>query len=128
MNLLLDTHVLLWAAGNPDRLSETARTLIIDENNTLFFSAASVWEIVIKSGLGRNDFSVDQNLFRRSLQDNGYLELPILSQHVLAVSHLPDLHKDPFDRMLVAQAQSEGFLLLTADERVALYPGPVQRV
>ena len=128
MNLLLDTHVLLWAAGNPDRLSETARTLIIDENNTLFFSAASVWEIVIKSGLGRNDFSVDPNLFRRSLQDNGYLELPILSQHVLAVSHLPDLHKDPFDRMLVAQAQSEGFLLLTADERVALYPGPVQRV
>ncbi len=128
MNLLLDTHVLLWAAGTPDRLSETARTLIIDENNTLFFSAASVWEIVIKSGLGRNDFSVDPNLFRRSLQDNGYLELPIMSQHVLAVSHLPDLHKDPFDRMLVAQAQSEGFLLLTADERVALYPGPVQRV
>jgi PIN domain nuclease of toxin-antitoxin system len=128
LNLLLDTHVLLWAAGNPDRLSETARTLIIDENNTLFFSAASVWEIVIKSGLGRNDFSVDPNLFRRSLQDNGYLELPIMSQHVLAVSNLPDLHKDPFDRMLVAQAQSEGFLLLTADERVALYPGPVQRV
>lgn len=128
MNLLLDTHVLLWAAGNPDRLPETARTLIIDENNTLFFSAASVWEIVIKSGLGRNDFSVDPNLFRRSLQDNGYLELPIMSQHVLAVSHLPDLHKDPFDRMLVAQAQSEGFLLLTADQRVALYPGPVQRV
>jgi PIN domain nuclease of toxin-antitoxin system len=128
LNLLLDTHVLLWAAGNPDRLSETARTLIIDENNTLFFSAASVWEIVIKSGLGRNDFCVDPNLFRRSLQDNGYLELPIMSQHVLAVYHLPDLHKDPFDRMLVAQAQSEGFLLLTADERVALYPGPVQRV
>ena len=128
MNLLLDTHLLLWAAGNPDRLSETARTLIVDENNTLFFSAASVWEIVIKSGLGRNDFSVDPDLFRRSLQDNGYLELPIMSQHVLAVSHLPDLHKDPFDRMLVAQAQSEGFLLLTADERVALYPGPVQRV
>lgn len=128
MNLLLDTHVLLWAAGNPDRLSETARALIIDENNTLFFSAASVLEIVIKSGLGRNDFSVDPNLFRRSLQDNGYLELPIMSQHVLAVSHLPDLHKDPFDRMLVAQAQSEGFLLLTADQRVALYPGPVQRV
>lgn len=128
MNLLLDTHVLLWAAGNPDRLSETARALIIDENNTLFFSAASVLEIVIKSGLGRNDFSVDTNLFRRSLQDNGYLELPIMSQHVLAVSHLPDLHKDPFDRMLVAQAQSEGFLLLTADQRVALYPGPVQRV
>ena len=128
MNLLLDTHLLLWAAGHPDRLSETARTLIIDENNSLFFSAASVWEIVIKSGLGRNDFRVDPDLFRRSLQDNGYLELPIMSQHVLAVSHLPDLHKDPFDRMLVAQAQSEGFLLLTTDERVALYPGPVQQV
>ena len=128
MNLLLDTHVLLWAAGNPERLSDNARTLILDESNTLYFSAASLWEIVIKSGLAREDFHIDPHLFRRSLQDNGYLELPILSQHVLAVFLLPDLHKDPFDRLLVAQAQAEGFLLLTADERVARYPGPVQRV
>lgn len=128
MNLLLDTHVLLWAAGNPERLSEPATALLTDENNTLYFSAASLWEIVIKSSLGRDDFLIDPHLFRRSLQENGYLELPVLSQHVLAVSHLPDLHKDPFDRMLLAQAQSEGFLLLTADERVARYPGSVQQI
>lgn len=128
MNLLLDTHVLLWAAGNPERLSERAASQLTDENNTLYFSAASLWEIVIKTGLGREDFRVDAHLLRRGLLENGYLELPILTQHVMAVAHLPDLHKDPFDRMLVAQAQSEGYLLLTADERVALYPGPVQLI
>lgn len=128
MNLLLDTHILLWAAGDPARLSKSAATLITDENNTLYFSAASLWEIVIKTGLGRNDFRVDPHLLRRGLLENGYLELPVLAQHVLAVSHLPDLHKDPFDRMLIAQAHSEGFLLLTADERVALYPGPIQQI
>lgn len=128
MNLMLDTHLLLWAAGSPERLSVSTAALINDEDNVLYFSAASLWEIVIKSGLGRDDFQVDPHLFRRGLLENGYLELPILSQHVLSISHLPDIHKDPFDRMLVAQAQSEGFMLLTSDERVASYPGPVKLV
>ncbi|MDO9478291.1 MAG: type II toxin-antitoxin system VapC family toxin [Pseudohongiella sp.] len=128
MNLMLDTHLLLWAAGSPERLSASTTALINDHHNVLYFSTASLWEIVIKSGLGRDDFHVDPHLFRRGLLENGYLELPILSQHVLSVSHLPDIHKDPFDRMLVAQAQSEGFMLLTSDERVASYPGPVKLV
>lgn len=128
MNLLLDTHILLWAAAEPHRLSAEASTLISNTDNQLYFSAGSLWEVVIKNGLGRPDFRVDPHLLRRGLIDNGYLELAISSQHTLAVSHLPDIHKDPFDRILVAQAESEGFLLLTADEMVARYPGPVRLV
>ena len=128
MNLLLDTHILLWAAAEPDKLSPEAATLISNESNRLYFSAASLWEVVIKNGLGRPDFHVDPHLLRRGLVDNGYSELPITSQHALAVSHLPDIHKDPFDRILVAQAETEGFLLLTSDELVARYPGPVQLI
>ncbi|WP_110642249.1 type II toxin-antitoxin system VapC family toxin [Salinicola sp. CPA57] len=128
MNLLLDTHVLLWAAAEPDRLSDETAGLINNQDNKVYFSAASLWEIVIKAALDRPDFQVDPHLLRRGLIENGYLELPITSQHTLAVSHLPDIHKDPFDRILVAQAESEGFLLLTADELVARYPGPIRRV
>ena len=128
MNLLLDTHLLLWAAAEPARLSSEATTLISNNDNCLYFSAASIWEVVIKNGLGRSDFYVDPHLLRRGLEDNGYLELPISSRHTLAVSHLPDLHKDPFDRILVAQAEAEGFLLLTSDEMVRQYPGPVRLV
>lgn len=128
MKLLLDTHLLLWAAGEPDRLSMDARTLIEAPQNELFFSAASLWEIVIKSGLGRDDFEVDARLLRRGLLDNGYSELPIGSEHVVAIEGLPSIHKDPFDRMLVAQATIEGIALLTADSVVAQYPGPVRRI
>lgn len=128
MNLLLDTHILLWAAAQPDKLSPEAATLISSENNRLYFSAASLWEVVIKNGLGRTDFHVDPHLLRRGLVDNGYLELAISSQHTLAVGHLPDIHKDPFDRILVAQAETEGFLLLTSDDVVGRYPGPVRLV
>ena len=128
MNLLLDTHTLLWAAAEPSKLSPQATELIGNEENRLFFSAASLWEVVIKDGLGRPDFRVDPHLLRRGLVDNGYSELPITSQHTLAVSHLPDIHKNPFDRILVAQAETEGFLLITSDELVARYPGPVRLV
>ncbi|MEX1200368.1 MAG: type II toxin-antitoxin system VapC family toxin [Methylophaga sp.] len=128
MNLLLDTHILLWAAAEPDRLSEKAIKLINDSQNKLFFSAASIWEVVIKNSLNRPDFSVDPHLLRRGLIENGYLELPITAQHTLAVVHLPEIHKDPFDRILVAQAESEGILLLTVDDLVASYPGPIQQV
>jgi len=128
MNLLLDTHLLLWAAAEPNKLSPEAASMISNENNRLYFSAASIWEVVIKNGLGRPDFHVDPHLLRRGLVDNGYTELPISSLHALAVSHLPEIHKDPFDRILVAQAETEGFLLLTADDLVARYPGPIRRV
>jgi PIN domain nuclease of toxin-antitoxin system len=128
VTLLLDTHLLLWAAGQPDRLSAAARTLLEDPANHLFFSPASLWEVVIKNGLGREDFRVDPRLLRRGLIDNGYLELPITSEHAVTVESLPDIHRDPFDRILIAQATVEGILLLTADDVLASYPGPVRRV
>ena len=94
MKFLLDTHVLLWAAGEPTRLSASARRLLNDANNELLFSAASLWEIAIKRGLGRKDFSVDARLLRRGLLDNGYEELPILSEHVVEIESLPAIHQD----------------------------------
>jgi PIN domain nuclease of toxin-antitoxin system len=128
MKLLLDTHLLLWAARKPNRLPATARKLIDNPANELLFSAASVWEVAIKRGLGRSDFQADPRLLRRGLLDNGYTELPILSDHVVAMESLPPIHKDPFDRLLVAQATVEGITLLTADSIVAEYPGPVRSV
>jgi PIN domain nuclease of toxin-antitoxin system len=128
MKLLLDTHLLLWAAGEPRRLSKQARTLIGNPENELLFSAASVWEVAIKRGLGRDDFTVNARLLRRGLLDNGYGELPIISDHVVATDSLPPIHKDPFDRLLVAQATVEGITLLTTDSLVARYPGPIRRV
>lgn len=128
MKLLLDTHLLLWAAQGVEHLPLDARTLMSEPENELLFSVASLWEIVIKCGLGREDFKVDSRILRRSLLDNGYRELPILSEHVVAIGALPPIHKDPFDRMLVAQAIVEGITLLTADVQLAKYPGPVQRV
>lgn len=127
MKLLLDTHLLLWAAANPSKLPKKVRALILASENDLFFSAASIWEIAIKRQLGRDDFEVDPHLLRRGLIDNGYLELTINAEHALAVLALPHLHKDPFDRMLVAQATVEGFVLLTSDQQVAAYPGPIRR-
>ncbi len=128
MKLLLDTHLLLRAAGAPERLSVQARSLIEAPDNELFFSAASLWEIAIKHGLGRDDFHVDARLLRRGLLDNGYSELPIGSEHAVEVESLPAIHKDPFDRMLVVQAMVEGISLLTSDSVVAQYPGPIRLV
>jgi PIN domain nuclease of toxin-antitoxin system len=124
MKLLLG---LLWAVGEPSRLSTKTRSLLNDPNNELIFSAASFWEIAMKCGLGREDFRVDPQLLRRGLLDNGYKELPILSAHVVAIETLPPIHTDPFDRLLVAQATVEGIMLLTLDPVVAEYPGPIQR-
>lgn len=128
MKLLLDTHLLLWAAAHPDRLSAQARELIEAPDNELVFSAASLWEIAIKRGLGRSDFQLEPRVLRRALIDNGYVELPITGSHALAIDELAPLHKDPFDRMLIAQASSEGITLLTTDAAVAQYAGPIRRV
>jgi PIN domain nuclease of toxin-antitoxin system len=128
MKLLLDTHLLLWAAESFERLPPDAQALMSAPENELFFSAASLWEIAIKRGLGRDDFKVDARVLRRSLLDNGYSELSILSEHAVAIDALPPIHKDPFDRLLVAQAIVEGITLLTVDSHVAEYPGPVRRV
>lgn len=128
MKLLLDTHILLWVAAKPDKLSIKAKALIEQPENTLLFSAASIWELAIKGGLGRADFNVDVRLLRRSLLDNGYQELSIDSVHAVAVDQLPPIHKDPFDRILIAQAMVEGITLVTADAMVAEYPGAIQLI
>lgn len=128
MKLLLDTHLLLWAALQPRKLSAAARSLCEEPGNELLFSSASLWEIAVKSGLGRDDFQMDVRLLRRGLLDNGYEEVPVTSRHTLAVVDLPPIHRDPFDRMLVGQAMVEGILLITTDPLVAQYPGPIRKV
>ena len=128
MRILLDTHVLLWAAGLPSRLSDEARSLIEEPSTEVVFSAASLWEVAVKSGLGREDFRVDPRLLRRGLLEHGYVELPVTGTHAVAIDLLPPIHRDPFDRMLVAQAQVEGITLLTADAVVASYPGPIRAI
>ncbi|HEY8359452.1 MAG TPA: type II toxin-antitoxin system VapC family toxin [Ramlibacter sp.] len=128
MRVLIDTHLLLWAAGDPDRLPTAALTEIENPDNVLMFSAASIWEVTIKNGLGRSDFTVDSALLRRGLLDNGYEELPIRGQHAVFAGRLPRLHKDPFDRILVAQSLVEGAALLTSDELVAHYHQSIRLV
>ncbi len=126
MKLLLDTHLLIWAADSMERVPPTARTLMADPENELLFSVASIWEVAIKRGLNRADFQVDARMLRRGLIDNGYNELPILSEHAVAIDTLPPIHKDPFDRPLIAQAMVEGIMLLTNDVTVARYQGLIR--
>jgi PIN domain nuclease of toxin-antitoxin system len=123
VRLLLDTHVLLWGVLAPQKLSQRTRKLLDDRANTLVFSVVNIWEIVIKRSLGRDDLEIDPRAMRRGLIDNGYEELPIAPAHALALDDLPPLHKDPFDRMLIAQSRVEGLALLTADKLVLQYPG-----
>jgi PIN domain nuclease of toxin-antitoxin system len=124
LNLLLDTHIVLRAARGVD-LGAGLRRLLEDPANRLVFSAASIWEIAIKSGLGRPDFDVPSGVFRRGLLEAGYEELPVTGAHVAALQGLPALHRDPFDRILVAQAMVESLTLLTADRTILAYPGPI---
>jgi PIN domain nuclease of toxin-antitoxin system len=128
VNLLLDTHLLIWAAGMPEKLSVEAHSLLQDARNALAFSAASLWEIEIKRGLGRSDFRIDPRRLRQGLLANHYRELPVTGEHAIALRRLPPLHKDPFDRILVVQAEIEGLRLLTSDKRVGQYGGAVQLV
>jgi PIN domain nuclease of toxin-antitoxin system len=128
VTLLLDTQILLWAANEPDRLPRAARTLLTDPDNDLLFSAASLWEIAIKNTIGRDDFRVQPRILRRGLLENGYAELPITSEHAVNIDSLPPLHRDPFDRMLIAQAITEGITLMTSDVQVARYGDPVRKV
>ena len=125
MTFLLDTHLLLYAAGMPERLPSVARTILEDPDSDLAFSAASLWEVTIKNGLGREDYRVEPRLLRRGLLENGYTELPVAGSHAVAADLLPPINSDPFDRMLVAQAQIEGLTLLTLDPVIGRYPGPI---
>ncbi|MEF0940325.1 type II toxin-antitoxin system VapC family toxin [Rhizobium sp. BR 362] len=128
MKFLVDTHVLLWATVDSPRLPEKARDLIEDLDNTIAFSTASIWEVAIKTGLARPGFDVNAHRLYENLLENGYEELPVFGQHAAAAMDLPDIHKEPFDRILVAQAFVEGIPLITADKTVASYGGLVRLV
>ncbi len=128
MRLPLDTPMLLWVAGQSARLPHAARMLLEDPDHQLVFSAASIREIAIKRSLGREGLTPEAGPLRRGLLDNGYEELPIIGAHAIAIQRLPPLHKDPFDRILVARSQVEGITLLTADSRVAAYPGAIRHL
>ena len=121
MNLLLDTHVLLWWLDDPALLSETAESAIRDPDNNILVSAATIWEIVIKKGIGKLDAPGDLD---EALRDCGFASLPVTVQHALAVGSLPSHHRDPFDRMLVAQAIAEGLTVVSRDADVLRYPIP----
>jgi len=122
MRLLLDTHSFLWWIGNDDHLSDTARDAISDANNDVFFSVASAWEMAIKTGSGK--LSVDSELacfLKKHLHRNDFSVLPITLSHSLQIVRLPQHHRDPFDRMLIAQAQVEKAQLITRDPEIAKY-------
>jgi PIN domain nuclease of toxin-antitoxin system len=128
VRLLLDTHLLLWAAASSKRLSREARDLIEDEANEVHFSAASMWEIAIKSALGRSDFRVDVAAIADALPAMGLAELPVTATHAVAVTRLPAVHRDPFDRLLIAQSIAEPLVLVTNDAVLARYSESVRVV
>ena len=125
--LLLDTHLVLWSAIEPGRLSARAARIIGNRGTELAFSVATLWEVAIKTSLGRPDFQVDAAALRQGLLGQGFAELPIAAEHVLRVASLPWVHRDPFDRLLVAQAMTGRLTLLTQDAVLAGY-GRVVRV
>lgn len=119
MNLLLDTHAFLWAIDNDPRLSQKARDAITDGHNIVFVSAATAWEISIKKAIGK--LKVPQGNYLEELRLHRFTALDITTEHALAVEGLPQHHKDPFDRLLVAQAQVEKLTLVTRDPRLKAY-------
>lgn len=122
MRVLLDTHVLLWAKAQPERLSAMAREVIVDRETQPVFSVVSLWEVVITSAASKGEFVVDADQLRWELLQDGFEELEITAPHVLEVGRLPVLHGDPFDRLLVAQARVEGLTIMTADRAITAYP------
>jgi PIN domain nuclease of toxin-antitoxin system len=128
MRLLPDTHLLLWSAGGDSRLSTEAVRLLDDFENEVYFSTVSIWEVAIKHARERPEFVSDPRLFRNDLLGHGYRELAVSSEHAIGVATLPAVHRDPFDRLLVAQAMAEGLTLLTTDTTLLRYPGDIRRV
>ncbi len=128
MRFLLDTHLLLWIATGDRPLPTKALALLDDPSSALHFSVASIWEVAIKYASGRSNIRIDPIRLRQAFLSEGYVEIEITSAHVMGVTGLPAIHKDPFDRLLLSQAIAENLTLLTADRTLALYPGPIQRV
>jgi PIN domain nuclease of toxin-antitoxin system len=128
MSFLFGTQIVIWVLKKPERLKERVAVLLQADQPGRHFSAIAIWEIAIKGSLGRPDFDVEPQLVRSALLRAGFIELPVTGAHALAVRDLPVIHRDPFDRMLVAQAQSDGLTLVTADATLARYPGQVLQV
>lgn len=128
MRLLLDTHLLLWAAASSKHLSGEARALLEDGGNEVYYSAASIWEIAIKSTLPRSDLRIDIDALREALPRMGLVELPVTAEHAARITRLPPIHRDPFDRMLVAQSIAEPLTLLTNDAVLGRYSDGVRVV
>ena len=123
MRILVDTHIILWAAAN--QVSEKVKSILENPNNTLYFSSASIWEIEIKNSRGKEDFNVDAKRLCLNLRFAGYEELGIISEHAFLISDLPKIHKDPFDRIMIAQALYEDMFFLTDDKILIKYPGSI---
>ncbi|GAB6937183.1 type II toxin-antitoxin system VapC family toxin [Isoptericola variabilis] len=128
MRYLLDTNILVWTLGYPERLPDAAAEILADPDAEIWFSAVNIWEIGIKSARGRPDFDLNAHLARTTTLRLGFLELAVTGDQAAAASDLPPLHKDPFDRLLVAQAITTGSTLLTSDALVAAYRGPIRHV
>lgn len=128
MNLLLDTHVALWAIADSPKLPSHARELILSKNASIWVSAASVWEIAIKHALGRGDMPVSGEESLRYFHEAGFRFLPVEAEHAIAVENLAPHHHDPFDRLLVAQAMIEPMRLMTHDPQIAMYSDMIIKI
>lgn len=126
MKVLCDTHVLLWyLLGETQRFSPLTQDILLDETNELYFSTASLWEIAIKHSLGKPDFNFEPSLISDELLQQDFRLLNIALPHILAVGELPFIHNDPFDRLLIVQAEWEKLHLFTADSKVLQYANPL---
>ncbi len=124
MRFLIDTHILLWAVAESDRLSPALSDVLADGQNSIYFSVINLWEMVIKSSLPRHDLKIEAAVARREALAYGFRELQVTAEHAFAVRLLPAIHKDPFDRLLIAQARAEGLQLLTVDAQMQRYLAP----
>ena len=122
MNLLIDTHILLWWLGDAEHLKQEVRKAIREPSNRVFVSAASIWEIAIKSASGKLDIPTNLDA---ALEHSKFQELPIRFAHAVAAGKLPEHHRDPFDRMIIAQAQCEQLTLVTQDDQIRRYEIPI---
>ena len=127
MKLLLDTQIVIWSAMGDPRLPRAARTAIADPAATITYSVVTIWEVAIKAARGRPDFTHHPRAMREAARRAGWEEVPVLAEHAIEVAQLADIHGDPFDRLLVAQARVEGLVLLSADATLLRYGHPVRR-
>ena len=128
MNYLVDTHLLIWAADHNPKLSFEAEAELTNPRNNLWFSVISLWEMTLKRSMNRKTFAYDAGQMRSGFLASGYQELAVESKHVLGLANMPTIHTDPFDRLLLAQAISEGLIFLTADRQMAAYGNDVKIV